>query len=378
MTATLTVEHLSKTFAGVPVLRDVSLEVRAGEVHALLGENGSGKSTLIKVLSGYHPPDSGAAITLLGDPLDLPVHPPAIEGRAAFVHQELGFVDELSVTEALRVGRWKLSPRRIGWRRERARTRAALARFGLALDPDAKVGTLSQADKAILGIVRALDLLSDSLTGLAGMGQDEIPYLLFGAVPPAAGEVTFRGRQVRFSGPGEAVRAGWALVPANRARDGSFGTATVAENVSLPILGDLYRGGRLRRGREKQAMAGLIQRFQINPPDPSRLFATLSGGNQQKAILAKWMQKNPPLIFLHEPTQGVDIGSRKQIFAQINEAVQGGAGVLIVSGEYEDLAHLCERVFVFRDGAVVAELSSEALSEESILERSYSTGRADS
>jgi ribose transport system ATP-binding protein len=485
----LEIHGLSKTFSGVQVLFDVDLEVRPGEVHALLGQNGSGKSTIIKVLSGYHDADPGAEIKLAGEELSEGA------GGLSFVHQDLGLVDAMSILDNLRVGRWGTNLSPIHWGTERQRARETLRRFGMALDPGVEVGTLSPADKAIIGLIRALDQLggegegllvldeptaslprgdvekvftavrelasrgfgvlfvshrldevralanratvirdgrivgtrdlaytSDDdlvtlilgteltelypeipktgagivlearglsgiratdvsfelhegeilgLTGLAGMGEDEIPYLLFGAVPVKAGEIWVRGEKVKLSDPFAAMQAGLALVPANRARDSGVAVATVQENVSLTTLGNYYRGGRLRHSEERQSVLRLIKDFQVVPPSPERALSTLSGGNQQKALLAKWLQMRPPVVILHEPTQGVDVGSRKQIFSVISDAAAAGAGIIIVSGEYEDLANLCDRVLVFRDGIVVSDLSGDRLSRDRIVEQCY-------
>jgi ribose transport system ATP-binding protein len=211
------------------------------------------------------------------------------------------------------------------------------------------------------------------LTGLAGMGEDEIPYLLFGAVPLKSGEVRVRGKRVKLSDPFAAMQAGMALVPANRARDSAVPVASLQENVSLTTLGNYYHGGRLHHAEERKTVLELIKRFQVVPPAPDRPLSTLSGGNQQKAVLAKWLQMRPPVVLLHEPTQGVDVGSRKQIFSVISDAAAGGAGIVIVSGEYEDLANLCDRVLVFRDGLIASDLSGDSLSRERIVAQCYQT-----
>lgn len=489
-TPILRIRGLSKTFSGVQVLHGVDLDVAGGEIHALLGQNGSGKSTIIKVLSGYHEPDPGADIELAGEPLGSP----GTQG-IAFVHQDLGLVDAMSILDNLRVGRWKANVGRIHWRAERQRAREALRQFGLPHDPMAEVGTISAADRAIVGLIRALEQLGDrgqgllvldeptaslprgdvervfgavrelaargfgvlfvshrldevealadrasvirdgrmvgtrtvaqtsqddlvtmilgtrltelypeiqstgsevvlearglsgiaardvsfklhageilGMTGLAGMGEDEVPYLLFGAVPLRAGEVHVKGRRVKLSDPLAAMQHGLALVPANRARDSAVPVATVKENVSLTTLGSHYHGGRLRHAEERNSVLRLIREYQVVPPSPDRPLSTLSGGNQQKAVLAKWLQMRPPVVILHEPTQGVDVGSRKQIFSVISEAAAAGAGIIIVSGEYEDLAHLCDRVLVFRDGVVASDLSGQRLTRDRIVEQCY-------
>lgn len=215
------------------------------------------------------------------------------------------------------------------------------------------------------------------LTGLLGMGQEQVPHLLFGS-QRATGEVRVGTRTVdlRRMTPHRAIDSGIALLPANRLRDGAAQEATVTENVTLPLLSTYFKGGVLRHRRERREVAAQLRQFQVVPPEPTRVFAKLSGGNQQKALLAKWFATRPQIFLLHEPTQGVDIGAKKQIFADIRDLAQAGGAVIIASVEYEDLAHLCDRVLVFRDGAVVAELRDDDLTEHRIVEQCFASERA--
>jgi ribose transport system ATP-binding protein len=215
------------------------------------------------------------------------------------------------------------------------------------------------------------------LTGLLGMGQEQVPHLLFGS-QRATGEVSVSTRtlDLRRMTPHRAIESGIALLPANRLRDGAAQEATVTENVTLPLLGTYFKGGLLRHRRERRAVAAQLRQFQVVPPEPTRVFAKLSGGNQQKALLAKWFATRPQIFLLHEPTQGVDIGAKQQIFADIRDLAQAGGAVMIASVEYEDLAHLCDRVLVFRDGAVVAELRDDDLTEHRIVEQCFASERS--
>jgi ribose transport system ATP-binding protein len=206
------------------------------------------------------------------------------------------------------------------------------------------------------------------LTGLIGAGQEEVPYLIFGA-RAGTGTIEVAGQlfqQQRFS-PRRAIDAGMALLPADRREASGVGTASVRENISLPILQRFFRAGFLNQRKESQHVDGLLQEFEVMPPDLSLPLASLSGGNQQKALLAKWFQTKPTTLLLHEPTQGVDIGSRRGIFRQIKAAASNGAAVLLCSTEYGDLANLCDRVIVMRNGRQVAELSGAAMTEQRIV-----------
>jgi ribose transport system ATP-binding protein len=211
------------------------------------------------------------------------------------------------------------------------------------------------------------------LTGIAGAGYDEVPYLVFGARPARAGSVTAGSLLLEHHklNPKTTMDAGMALLPADRARNSGVGELTLTQNVSLPVLGSFFRGGRLHQRAERQKVAELLVDYTVRPPVPEAKMAQLSGGNQQKALLAKWMQRNPPVLLLHEPTQGVDVGAKKDVFERLREAAVGGAAILFSSAEYEDLAHLCDRVLVFHEGRVVATLSGADLTEDRIVEQCY-------
>ncbi len=165
------------------------------------------------------------------------------------------------------------------------------------------------------------------------------------------------------------MAAGLALLPGNRLRDGGVPTATAAENMTLATLGRYVSGGLLRHSREQVAVSDFMGRFDVQPAETDRPFATFSGGNQQKILVAKWFASEPRLLLLHEPAHGVDVGAKRQILQHIRDAAAGGTSVLISSVEYEDLAHLCDRVFVFQHGRVVSELQGAELTHERILEQ---------
>jgi ribose transport system ATP-binding protein len=207
------------------------------------------------------------------------------------------------------------------------------------------------------------------VTGLLGAGQEEVPYLLFGARPATSGTIALGDReypQAEFS-PRLAMSLGMALLPADRRAASGESTASICENISLPILQRFFRLGFFDEGKERSHVAGLVQDFEVRPADPLLPLGSLSGGNQQKALLAKWFQTHPGVLLLHEPTHGVDIGSRRTIFRQIKEAASRGAAILLCSAEYADLANLCDRVLVMRNGKQVAELSGNTMTEQMII-----------
>lgn len=501
----LSLRGLTKHFGGArPALADVSLDVRPGEVHGLLGQNGSGKSTLIKILAGYHDPEPGGQLWVNGREIRLPLAPGEFrELGMSFVHQNLGLVGSMSVLDNMRIGRYRSGLLgRISWRREREAVRRALEPFGLAVDPDASIADLSEAARATVAIARSMEEIAGSeedsgrrgllildeptpylsrdavdslfaairetvgsgtaclfvshrldevhaitdrvtvlrdgvvagtgvtseitsdelvemiigrrledlyphaaasgasrvlsvrevsgprvaptsfelfegeilgLTGLVGMGFEDVPYLLTGASRAFSGEVETRSGASSLTevSPRKALALDMVLVPAHRERDGAALNLSLAENMTLPRVSEYFRSFRMDYARERAEVRELAEAYDVRPPEPTRLFSTLSGGNQQKAIVAKWLGINPSVLLLHEPTQGVDIGARKQLFTHIRRAADSGAGVLLVSIEYEDLANLCDRVLVFQDGQIVAELRGSSLTKDRILERAY-------
>jgi ribose transport system ATP-binding protein len=213
------------------------------------------------------------------------------------------------------------------------------------------------------------------LTGLIGSGYDEIPYLLYGA-RPATGTLRLGGDVIDLAGlsPQRAMQRGIVLIPGDRPNAGAIGVLPVSDNVTMPVLETRFRRWMLdRRGMARTAHE-LGQRFDVRPPNPLLPMSSLSGGNQQKVLLAKWLQQAPRLVLLDEPTQGVDIGARQTVFRQIGDAARAGATVLCASSDYEQLAAICSRVLIFFAGRVVATLSGADVTKEAIAERSLGGG----
>ncbi|MFJ7213045.1 ATP-binding cassette domain-containing protein [Amycolatopsis sp. NPDC098790] len=484
----LRVDAVSKTFGRHRALRDVRLEVAAGEIHGLVGQNGSGKSTLAKILTGYHRPDPGGTVAVDGAALRLPVRPArARDAGLTVVHQSLGLVDDRTVVENLRLGRYRAGrvSRRIAWRAEEEAAAAALARLGRHVPLRARAGELNEEDRATVAIARALDDARDGrgvivfdestrsltretlehfyalldevvatgtsvllithrleevldatdrvtvlrdgesvetglrtrdlteadlvrtvlgreltgpgggrppvsaagpvaevdglcgavadevklavapgevvgLTGLPGSGHDEVPYLLAGARRASAGRLRLGGRVLSLAGLdcSTAIDAGVALVPESRDRDGLAGELTVAENLLLTDRGCRTRDVLPRhRAAERTQVRRWLEALDVRPPRPDLPVAKLSGGNQQKVLLAKWLATGPRLLVLHEPTQAVDVGARHAIAAAIRDAAASGCAVLVSGTDENELALLCDRVLVFDGGAVHAELT---------------------
>jgi ABC-type sugar transport system ATPase subunit len=510
----LAIRRLSKTFLGQRALTEVDFDLRAGEVHALLGENGSGKSTLIKCLAGYHTPDPGAEFEIAGAPLAIPYRPAqATEQGMVFVHQDLGLIPNLSVAENFAIARSFDAGLlgRIPWKAIQARAVEELKALGHDIDPTIAVGRLSIAEQTIVAIARALasaaegarvlvldeptaalpdarrqvddasrnevELLFDAIrrvvsagvgviyvshklneildladratilrdgrkvqtvevpgmsegdlvraivghdvaavsrvdadarpdrerlltvsglsgrklrdvsfavdrgevVGIAGMlgsGRSELGRLLFGAQKPTSGQVELRGGVVHYDSPRDAVRLGVALIPEDRRKHGGFLDLPVSQNLTLPSIRQHFRGGRIMAREERERVRRLIGDFHINPPVPSRKFRVLSGGNQQKVVVAKWLSMSPDLVIFDEPVQGVDVGARAEIYDLVNHAAAGGAGVLLISSELDQMIQLCSRILVLRDGRLIADVAASSLDRHELTQLIYFGGDA--
>ena len=499
--AALELEGVSKTFGSTTVLTDLRLHIQPGEVHGLVGENGSGKSTVVKILAGVHEPDPGSVVRLHGQELDLPVR----GGRArgiAIIHQDLALAEEMSVADNIGIGvgfdRPLVLP--IAGRRERRTTRALLQEFALDVSPRSMVGSLSPAERAVVGILRAMRQMRSSrgsghvlvldeptaalprsesqrlltlvrglarsgaavlfishrmgevldvcdritvlrsghrittvdaaavterevvthmlgyeleefypekhdsaestvgitvrelsggtiddisfsvargeilgITGLAGMGQDELPYLIVGGSRRTAGSVVV-GETAVSADPWKAQQAGVSLVPGNRTRDAIWVEASSAENLTLPFLGTFFRGGVLRKRAELEFAARRFEEFDVRPRQPGRHMAQLSGGNQQKVVIARCLEQQPLVILLHEPTQGVDAGAKREILGLIRAAADNGAAVVICSSDCEEVAETANRVLIMGYGCIDDELCGAAVTESQILAATQRAG----
>ncbi len=484
----IAIEGLSKSFSGIRVLKDVSFDVRPGEVHALLGENGAGKSTLIKTIAGVHKPDGGT-IAVDGKPVTLTTPRDAQRLGIAVVYQELLLFPELTVAENIFLGH---APRKtwggIDWRAVRARARALLDDLDSHdLDVDASVGTLSVANRQRVEIAKALSrdakllimdeptaalaeadvrrlmdvvrklrgrgvaiiyvshrmneifALSDRVTvlrdgalvgtrptsdvteaslvammvgreiaqlfpkveakrgdvvlqldrvsfgnrvrdvsltlrageilgiaGLIGSGRTELALTIFGVTPAASGEIRLGGKTVRVDSPRKARDLGIAYVPEDRGSQGLVRPMTVAENGSMAILDKLASGTIIDRGRERQNALAAIERFGIRTRGPEQAVRQLSGGNQQKVVLAKWLAAEPRVIIMDEPTRGIDVGAKSEIHALMGRLAQQGLAILMISSELPEVLGMSDRVLVMNGGRIVAEFPRAEATPEAV------------
>lgn len=216
------------------------------------------------------------------------------------------------------------------------------------------------------------------LAGLVGMGQDDVLGLIFGASKRTAGTVEIGGEFLPPS-PHAAIEHGVAFLPDDRPRRSAAMTESVSDNLTLPVLADrFFSRGRLQLRQERKHALELMNQFDVRPPNPLAEMARLSGGNQQKALLAKWLQAQPRVLLLDEPVQGVDVGAKAQIFDRLRETAAAGCGLVIASSEYEDLALMCDRVFVLVDGRIHRTLSGAQVAANQIAAACYgSAGEGD-
>ncbi|WP_204082937.1 sugar ABC transporter ATP-binding protein [Asanoa ishikariensis] len=481
-----------KTFPGVRALDGVQLEVRAGEVHCLLGQNGAGKSTLIKVLSGAHQPDSGV-VEWLGEQVRFANPQAANKAGIATIYQELDLVDDLSIAENAFLGH---EPKIAGFVKRgtiNRRTREILSRLGHGeITPTRMVRTLPAAGKQVVSMARALsheakliimdepsavlahdevgnlfriireltaqgiaviyishrleeireigdrvtvlkdgrttaaslparstptrDLVSRmtgrtieyvfpervnaptepeellrveglarqgefediSLTvgkgeivgiaGLVGSGRSELLETIFGARQPEQGRIYVKGKALRPGAVGAAVRAGLGMAPEERKAQALLLGEPIYRNMTLSTFSKIAKFGFTDTGKEREEAAKVADQLELRPRDVRRPVRTLSGGNQQKVVVGRWLLGGTELLLLDEPTRGVDVGARAELYQVIHALAAQGVGVLLVSSEVPEVLGLSDRVVVMREGRVVRQARAEELDEETVLD----------
>ena len=482
---------VSKAFAGVQALANVDLDVRGGEVHALLGENGAGKSTLMKILFGVYKHDSGDIMiggrpgAAIADPRD------ALAKGVALVAQEPAVVPQLDVAQNIFLG--QRPPLSYANRREqRAAARRLLDQIAPALSETAKVGDLGMADRQVVEIARALarggriiafdeptssltpaerdglfeiirglkragkaiiyishrmaeiQTISDRVTvlrdgrvvasgkttdfaqselnnliagrtlaeelargptgatsaegeealriealsnarlkgvslrlrggeiyglaGLVGSGRTELVRCIFGADPRTAGDVYVAGKPVEIDSPRAAMRAGIALIPEDRRGQSLVQVMTVEQNFALANSAAFSRRGIILGRARRREIERYIEELGIRPPRADVLVRDLSGGNQQKVVIARWLHTGARVFLFDEPTRGIDVGAKSEIHDLLRRLAARGAAVLVISSELPELLALADRIGIMRDGRLVQEIADPTgLTEERLM-----------
>ena len=486
-------EGVTKVFPGVRALDNISFEIKAGEVHVLMGENGAGKSTLMKILSGVYQPTSGK-ITVKGKEFTHLTPKDSYECGISIIYQELSVINELSILENLFVG--KLPTRRVGgirvvdYKGMTDRAREVLDKVGLKRRPGQLVEEISISEKQQCEIAKALisnadviimDEPTSSLTtsetahlfdiirqlraegkiifyvshrmneiaqvaqkviifkdgrlveivdqattpedqmirlmvgrslgdiydalprsehpgeailevkelctpyvsdisftahrgeilgfaGLVGAGRTEVMRALFGLDPVYSGSIGLEGRAIQPKSPAQALALGFAMVPEDRKMQGILPNISVRGNITVSMLKKLVSPiGFVMTDKEEQIAQREIAELNIKTPNSDKLIAQLSGGNQQKVILARWLETHPKVLILDEPTKGIDVGAKAEFYRIIAACAQQGMAVIVISSELPEVIGLSDRIIVMREGRISGEVSRADFSEEIIL-----------
>ena len=482
-------ENVNKTFPGVRALDNVSFNLKAGEVLALLGENGAGKSTLMKVLSGVYQKDSGT-IKIFDERVENLNPKKAQDLGIAIIHQELNMCAHLSVAENIFLGREIARNGILAKQEMNKEAKKILNKFSLDIDPETIVGTLAVSKQQMVEIAKALstnakvlimdeptsaltakeieglfkiihklrdeghgivyishrleelhyivdrvtilrdgqliktmdfkdtdmreiislmvgrdikekyprveckvgekifevrnlnagrmvrdinlELYAGEIVGIAGLmgaGRTETTRAIFGADPKDSGEILLYGRKVTINSPADAIREGIVVAPEDRKKDGLCTKLSIKSNISLPNLNNLCRlFGYVNKKRENEMTQTAVESLKIRLPGADVDAGSLSGGNQQKVVVGKWIASNSKVIIFDEPTRGIDIATKVEIYQIMNRLKQNGIGVLFVSSELPEILGISDRIIVMCDGRITGELSAKEATQDKILE----------
>jgi ribose transport system ATP-binding protein len=484
----LAAERISKSFGDVPVLFSIDFDVRAGEVHAIIGENGAGKSTLMKILSGFEQPTSGV-IMFDGAPRVLPPNGEAEAMGIVLIHQEFNLAEHLTVTESIFLGRELKRFGLLDVRGMRDQTQVLLNTLHVPVDPSARIDTLTVAEKQMVEIAKAISRdarvlimdeptavlsvaetetlfeqinrltgrgvaivfishkldevmrLSDRVTilrdgqliatldaaaltpdsaaqmmvgremsnlyppkhepdvdaplvlsvnglvsagvrdvsfnlrrgeilgfaGLIGSGRTAVAETIVGLIHRDGGVVEFNGRPAHFANVAQSLAAGIVYMTKDRKGKGLMVNMGLLPNLTLPTLDRHLKGIFIDSASEAKALERAVRRFDIRARDASVRAGQLSGGNQQKLMLGKTMESEPEIIIMDEPTRGIDVGTKQQIYHIVAALAAEGKSIILISSELQEVIGLSHRVMVMRNGQIVGELEGSAINEEQIV-----------
>jgi rhamnose transport system ATP-binding protein len=489
VTALLAATGITKFFAGVRALSDVTFDVRAGEVHALVGENGAGKSTLIKILTGAETPDAGA-LAVAGHAVGQMTPATSRALGIAAIYQQPALFPHLTVAENISLALERPSPWRwIDWRARRARTTQLLERIGARIAPDQLAASLSLPEQQLVEIAKAVGsrarvlvmdeptaaltgrevdrlfevvrqlrddgagivyvshrleevcALADRVTvlrdgetidtlprdrvttptlihlmvgrelsavfakrevtpgdvaldvrgltshaagvrdvsltirrgeivglaGLVGAGRTQLAETLFGLTPADRGSIVLEGQPLRVTSPAVAIAAGIAYLPEDRRQHGVILHMSVAANASLASLDQVSRHGLIRTPLERALAQQYVDRLRIKTASLGAETGSLSGGNQQKVALARWLATKPAVLLLDEPTQGVDVGAKAEIHRLMQDLVERGLAILMISSDLQEILGMSDRIAVMRHGTIAGTLTREEATAHTVM-----------
>ena len=485
----LTMEGIDKSFPGVHALDHVNLEVRKGEVHALMGENGAGKSTLMKVLTGIYTKDSGT-ITYEGKEVEFHGPKEAQEAGIVIVHQELNMMNHLTVAQNIFIGREFMKGGIIDDAKMNEESKKLFEQLGIKIDPTEKMGNLTVGKQQMCEIAKAIShkakviifdepsaalteaeieelfkiirdlrdkqlgivyishrmdeikVITDRVTvmrdggyvgtlitkdctkddiinmmvgrviyedpktksmvppdapvvlkvehlnagkmvqdvsfelhkgeilgfsGLMGAGRTETARALFGADPKESGDIYINGKKVDIKSPKDAVALGIGYLSEDRKRYGIVVDKSVAENSTMAHLKNFVKGLFIDKKKEVAATEDYIKRLNTKTPSTDQLVVNLSGGNQQKVVLAKWLVKDCDILIFDEPTRGIDVGAKSEIYHLMNELVAQGKSIIMISSEMTEILRMSDRIVVMCEGKKTAEIDIAGATQESIM-----------
>lgn len=485
----LELRHISKYYPGVTALNDVSLSVRRGEIHALIGENGAGKSTLIKTCSGAIEPSEGE-ITINGKTFKSMTPRLSEENGIGVIYQEFNLVGDLTVAENIFLGRAIRKGWIVDFAAMKKQAQAILDSLHINIDPSVMVKNLSVGYQQMVEIAKAMSQnaqvlimdepsapltnaevenmfavvellrskgvtiiyishrleeifrLSDRITvlrdgeyvitlntkettedelikymvgrqlhevypprnpecvqkeiifeaksvsgngdknislqihkgevlglgGLVGAGRTEFAEMVFGAEKKISGQFFFKGKEINPRTPREAIRIGIGLVPEDRKAKGALLDLSIQENINMPIYQRLSRGPVIDYKKAKKIAQNYREEISIKTPSLEQKVKNLSGGNQQKVILAKWLAAESELLIFDEPTRGIDVGAKQEIYTLINELVEQGKAVLMISSEMEELMGMSDRIIILAEGCISGEITKPEFNQETIMQ----------
>jgi ABC-type sugar transport system ATPase subunit len=404
-TELLSARHICKAFQGNMVLNEVDLTVRSGEIHALVGENGAGKSTLMKILGGVYRPDKGQ-MSLSGRAFQPRSPREAITHGIVVIHQELSLTPHLSTEENIFLGHYPVTTfGTVDRNRIRMETHKLLRRLLVRIDPARSVRRLSVAQQQMVEIAKALSLnpkilqtarddggtvalrvrdLSRKgqfhnisfavrqgeilgLAGLVGAGRTEIAKTIFGLARASSGSIEIFGNSLKPGNPRDTIKAGLVYVTEDRKAHGLFLNRPVIENITAGNLKRFFKFPCLRLKTEWNFAREMISRFDIRTRELKTAVRILSGGNQQKVLIARAVGLGPKILILDEPTRGVDIGAKQEIYSMIEALAAKGIAIILISSEMAELLRLSDGILVLRDGRISARLTRESATEDAIV-----------
>jgi ribose transport system ATP-binding protein len=482
-------KDIDKSFVGVHALKGVSLEVKKGEVHALMGENGAGKSTLMKVLTGIYSKDSGT-ITYEGKEVEFTNPKDAQEAGIAIVHQELNMMNHLSVAQNIFIGREMMNGKLINDKKMNEEAAKLFKRLNIDIDPDDVMGDLTVGRQQMCEIAKAISkdvkvivfdeptaalteseiaelfkiikdlrkknlgivyishrmdeikVITDRVTvmrdgeyvgtlitenstkddiinmmvgrtiyedpkeksnvpkdapvvlkvenlnagkmvqnvsfelkkgeilgfsGLMGAGRTETARALFGADKKESGNIYINGKKIEINTPQDAVNAGIGYLSEDRKRYGVVLAESVAANSTMASLENFMQGIFINKKKEKEISQEYVEKLKTKTPSVETEVINLSGGNQQKVVIAKWLIKNCEILIFDEPTRGIDVGAKSEIYHLMNELAAQGKSIIMISSELTEVLRMSDRIIVMCEGRKTGELSIEEASQEKIM-----------